>query len=163
MTFHIESILKVVLVLMLMQIALSVILMCVFTVLLCGSDAACTSLQHWPVFKEVTEVFILVPALLGLKGNLEMTLASRLSTAVRHVTIKDKGLNCPVTKKTVFILAGDQGYFNATLTLPDLHICTTRNHPGYKLATSEERWCLATFCRMFCCRIVSLICGCVKY
>ncbi|OXA52611.1 solute carrier family 41 member 1 [Folsomia candida] len=36
--------------------------------------------QHWPVFKEVPEVFILVPALLGLKGNLEMTLASRLST-----------------------------------------------------------------------------------
>lgn len=39
-------------------------------------------LQHWEVFKKVTEVFILVPALLGLKGNLEMTLASRLSTAV---------------------------------------------------------------------------------
>ncbi|KAK5873077.1 hypothetical protein PBY51_013721 [Eleginops maclovinus] len=37
--------------------------------------------QHWTVFKEVSEVFILVPALLGLKGNLEMTLASRLSTA----------------------------------------------------------------------------------
>jgi len=29
---------------------------------------------------EVTEILILVPALLGLKGNLEMTLASRLST-----------------------------------------------------------------------------------
>lgn len=27
-------------------------------------------------------MFILVPALVGLKGNLEMTLASRLSTAV---------------------------------------------------------------------------------
>ncbi|KAG8451390.1 hypothetical protein GDO86_003556 [Hymenochirus boettgeri] len=26
--------------------------------------------QHWDVFTEVTEVFILVPALLGLKGNL---------------------------------------------------------------------------------------------
>uniref|UniRef100_A0A8C3ACT1 Solute carrier family 41 member n=1 Tax=Cyclopterus lumpus TaxID=8103 RepID=A0A8C3ACT1_CYCLU len=37
--------------------------------------------QHWTVFTEVSEVFILVPALLGLKGNLEMTLASRLSTA----------------------------------------------------------------------------------
>jgi len=36
------------------------------------------------VFKNVTEVFILVPALLGLKGNLEMTLASRLSTAVSN-------------------------------------------------------------------------------
>uniref|UniRef100_A0A8C9SZ78 Solute carrier family 41 member n=1 Tax=Scleropages formosus TaxID=113540 RepID=A0A8C9SZ78_SCLFO len=38
-------------------------------------------LQHWPVFQTITEVFILVPALVGLKGNLEMTLASRLSTA----------------------------------------------------------------------------------
>jgi solute carrier family 41 len=38
--------------------------------------------QHWPLFKEVPETFILVPALLGLKGNLEMTLASRISTKV---------------------------------------------------------------------------------
>ena len=37
--------------------------------------------QHWKVFQEIPEIFILVPALLGLKGNLEMTLASRLSTA----------------------------------------------------------------------------------
>uniref|UniRef100_A0A8V5HIK8 Solute carrier family 41 member n=1 Tax=Melopsittacus undulatus TaxID=13146 RepID=A0A8V5HIK8_MELUD len=40
------------------------------------------TVQHWPVFQTITEIFILVPALLGLKGNLEMTLASRLSTAV---------------------------------------------------------------------------------
>jgi len=32
------------------------------------------------VYQVVSEVYILVPALLGLKGNLEMTLASRLST-----------------------------------------------------------------------------------
>ncbi|XP_072136324.1 solute carrier family 41 member 1 isoform X1 [Mobula birostris] len=38
-------------------------------------------IQHWPVFKAVSEIFILTPALVGLKGNLEMTLASRLSTA----------------------------------------------------------------------------------
>lgn len=37
--------------------------------------------QHWDVFRHISEVFILVPALVGLKGNLEMTLASRLSTA----------------------------------------------------------------------------------
>ena len=36
--------------------------------------------QHWDLFQQVPEAFILVPALLGLKGNLEMTLASRLST-----------------------------------------------------------------------------------
>lgn len=44
-------------------------------------------LQHWEVFQKVTEVFILVPALLGLKGNLEMTLASRLSTAVSILAV----------------------------------------------------------------------------
>ncbi|VDN01017.1 unnamed protein product [Thelazia callipaeda] len=36
--------------------------------------------QHWNLFIQVPETFILVPALLGLKGNLEMTFASRLST-----------------------------------------------------------------------------------
>lgn len=36
--------------------------------------------QHWSVYQNIPEVYILVPALLGLKGNLEMTLASRLST-----------------------------------------------------------------------------------
>lgn len=44
--------------------------------------SSCGVFQHWEVFKEISEVFILVPALVGLKGNLEMTLASRLSTAV---------------------------------------------------------------------------------
>lgn len=39
--------------------------------------------QHWDVFTKVSEIFILVPSLLGLKGNLEMTLASRLSTQVK--------------------------------------------------------------------------------
>uniref|UniRef100_A0A7E4VGU1 Divalent cation transporter n=1 Tax=Panagrellus redivivus TaxID=6233 RepID=A0A7E4VGU1_PANRE len=38
------------------------------------------AVQHWDLFTQVPETFILVPALLGLKGNLEMTLASRLST-----------------------------------------------------------------------------------
>uniref|UniRef100_A0A915LUD7 SLC41A/MgtE integral membrane domain-containing protein n=1 Tax=Meloidogyne javanica TaxID=6303 RepID=A0A915LUD7_MELJA len=36
--------------------------------------------QHWSFYKDVPQALILVPALLGLKGNLEMTLASRLST-----------------------------------------------------------------------------------
>lgn len=40
----------------------------------------------WPVFIEVRELLILVPALLGLKGNLEMTLASRIST---HANLGD--------------------------------------------------------------------------
>lgn len=42
--------------------------------------------QSWEVFQEITEILILVPAVLGMKGNLEMTLASRLSTAVSNFT-----------------------------------------------------------------------------
>eukprot|EP00440_Ansanella_granifera_P000031 gb/GFBE01000033.1/.p1 GENE.gb/GFBE01000033.1/~~gb/GFBE01000033.1/.p1 ORF type:complete len:509 (+),score=55.76 gb/GFBE01000033.1/:1-1527(+) len=38
------------------------------------------SVQNWPVFQEVTELLIMVPALLGLKGNLEMTLGARLGS-----------------------------------------------------------------------------------
>ncbi|XP_018578855.1 solute carrier family 41 member 1-like [Anoplophora glabripennis] len=56
--------------------------------------------QHWPVYQNVTEVYILVPALLGLKGNLEMTLASRLST---HANLGD--LDSP--KQKVSLITGN--------------------------------------------------------
>uniref|UniRef100_A0A915E547 SLC41A/MgtE integral membrane domain-containing protein n=1 Tax=Ditylenchus dipsaci TaxID=166011 RepID=A0A915E547_9BILA len=49
----------------------------------CGMVAAGVLLDkasQWQFLSEVPEAMILVPALLGLKGNLEMTLASRLST-----------------------------------------------------------------------------------
>lgn len=45
-----------------------------------------SEVKDWEVFVEVSEMLILVPALLGLKGNLEMTLASRLST---HANLGD--------------------------------------------------------------------------
>ncbi|KAJ9581568.1 hypothetical protein L9F63_023251, partial [Diploptera punctata] len=45
-----------------------------------GAGLVLDVVQHWIVFEQITEIVILVPALLGLKGNLEMTLASRLST-----------------------------------------------------------------------------------
>ena len=52
-----------------------------------GAGIVLDIVQHWPVFETINELFILVPALLGLKGNLEMTLASRLSTQVRRFFI----------------------------------------------------------------------------
>lgn len=45
-----------------------------------GAGIILGRVEHWKVFAHVTELFILVPALLGLKGNLDMCLASRLST-----------------------------------------------------------------------------------
>merc|ERR1719290_487543 len=45
-----------------------------------GAGLILERVQYWTVFKQIPQFFILVPALIGLKGNLEMTLASRLST-----------------------------------------------------------------------------------
>lgn len=45
-----------------------------------GAGLVLDTVQYWHVFQSTPELFILVPALIGLKGNLEMTLASRLST-----------------------------------------------------------------------------------
>lgn len=45
-----------------------------------GAGLVLDRVQHWPVFKTIGQLLILVPALLGLKGNLDMCLASRLST-----------------------------------------------------------------------------------
>uniref|UniRef100_A0A667XFM7 Solute carrier family 41 member n=1 Tax=Myripristis murdjan TaxID=586833 RepID=A0A667XFM7_9TELE len=65
----------------------SMVLQILVPFLLAGLGTVCAGMlldfvQHWDVFQEITEIFILVPAVLGLKGNLEMTMASRLSTAV---------------------------------------------------------------------------------
>ncbi|CAH0562635.1 unnamed protein product [Brassicogethes aeneus] len=60
-------------------------------------------IQHWPVFEEITELVILIPALLGLKGNLEMTLASRLSTQANlgHMDTAKQKINIIVGNLTL--------------------------------------------------------------
>lgn len=67
----------------------------------CGLSFLFCPHQHWPVFVEIKDLLTLVPPLVGLKGNLEMTLASRLSTAV----------------------SGHLGYF----PLGEGNVCTTRS------------------------------------
>ncbi|XP_066593920.1 solute carrier family 41 member 3-like [Prorops nasuta] len=45
-----------------------------------GAGLVLDEVMNWPVYKAVSQLFILIPSLLGLKGNLDMCLASRLST-----------------------------------------------------------------------------------
>jgi len=45
------------------------------------------TVQYWPAFVRIAELFILVPVLLNLKGCLEMNLASRLSTSLENIVI----------------------------------------------------------------------------
>ncbi|XP_008551934.1 solute carrier family 41 member 3 [Microplitis demolitor] len=45
-----------------------------------GAGLVLDNVQTWDVFKQITQLLILVPSLLGLKGNLDMCLASRLCT-----------------------------------------------------------------------------------
>lgn len=45
-----------------------------------GAGLILDYVKEWPVFLHVNELFIMVPSLLGLRGNLEMTMAARLST-----------------------------------------------------------------------------------
>uniref|UniRef100_A0A1I8H5I3 Divalent cation transporter n=2 Tax=Macrostomum lignano TaxID=282301 RepID=A0A1I8H5I3_9PLAT len=46
-------------------------------------------LQRWPEFVRHPELLVMVPAIIGLKGNLEMTLASRLSTQAHLGTFNE--------------------------------------------------------------------------
>lgn len=50
-----------------------------------------SKVQHWQVFKMIPELIIMVPPLLGLKGNLEMTLASRISTQANLGRMETRG------------------------------------------------------------------------
>jgi len=63
-----------------------------------GAGLILDYVQHWPVFKDTPELFILVASFLGFKGNLEMTLAARLATQANMGE-----LDCPKAQLSIGI------------------------------------------------------------
>lgn len=53
-------------------------------------------IQHWQVFIQVSELIILVPVLLNLKGNLEMNMAARLGTAANLGHLDSPEMRWPI-------------------------------------------------------------------
>ncbi|XP_034138060.1 solute carrier family 41 member 2-like [Drosophila guanche] len=49
------------------------------------------NVQHWTVYKQMAELFVLVPVLCGLKGNLDMCVAARFCTHSNLGHMKNKG------------------------------------------------------------------------
>lgn len=55
-----------------------------------GAGLVLGTVEEYEVFKNVKALFILVPSILGLKGNLDMCLASRLSTQANMGKMESK-------------------------------------------------------------------------
>jgi len=69
-----------------------------------GAGLILDHVQHWTVFVRITEMFVLVPSLLGLKGNLEMTMAARLSTHANLGNMQDWKLTLKLAKGNIALV-----------------------------------------------------------
>ena len=58
--------------------------------------------QHWAVFEARTAYFVAMPMLFGIKGNLDMTLASRLTSALHSGELTGNNRNDTGEQKTNF-------------------------------------------------------------
>ncbi|KAF9170653.1 hypothetical protein BGX21_009541 [Mortierella sp. AD011] len=105
-------------------------------------------IQHWQVFIDISELIILIPILLNLKGNLEMNLASRLSTAAnmglldhresRNAFIKGNLALLQVQSLTVGSVAGLFAFGLGVIVHP-----TTNNPSEIALMITSSMLCAA--------------------
>lgn len=71
-----------------------------------GAGMILDRVQHWTVFRNVPELFILVASFLGLKGNLEMTLAARLATMANMGQLDDKKQRWTIAYGNIALVQG---------------------------------------------------------
>ncbi|CAG2111914.1 unnamed protein product, partial [Medioppia subpectinata] len=75
-----------------------------------GAGVVINIIQGWRVFIDIHSMFVLIPSLLGLKGNLEMTMASRLSTEANLGHMNKWG-------KTLRMIGGDMSLVQCQATV----------------------------------------------
>ena len=72
-----------------------------------GAGMILDHVQYWSVFKTIPELFILVASFLGLKGNLEMTLAARLATLANMGQLdKERGQRWKIALGNLVLVQG---------------------------------------------------------
>lgn len=71
-----------------------------------GAGIILDMVQHWSVFRHAPELFILVASFLGLKGNLEMTLAARLATMANMGQLDVKSERIKIASGNIALVQG---------------------------------------------------------
>ncbi|KAI1301315.1 Solute carrier family 41 member 1 [Halotydeus destructor] len=69
-----------------------------------GAGLILDRVKLWSSFVHVSELFVLVPSLLGLKGNLEMTMAARLSTQANLGNTEDWTKACKMAQGNLCLI-----------------------------------------------------------
>ncbi|KAF8976608.1 hypothetical protein BGZ46_008128, partial [Entomortierella lignicola] len=125
-------------------------------------------IQHWQVFIDISELIILIPILLNLKGNLEMNLASRLSTAAnmglldhresRNAFIKGNLALLQVQSLTVGSVAGLFAFGLGVIVHP-----TTNNFVEIALMITSSMLCAAMSSLVLGAFMCGLVLICRKY
>lgn len=86
------------------------------------------------MFTHISELFILVPALLGLKGNLDMCLASRLSTQANLGRMTSKS-------DVIHMIVGNVALVQVQATVASFIVALFAIGVGYAMSeTSEFIW-----------------------
>lgn len=95
----------------------------------CFAGIILDHVQYWEVFIKVDELYLLLPALLGLKGNLQMTLASRLSTHshLGHLQTKEDLLSLSCANLSLNQCLSIVISLSASLLAITIHLLTTEN------------------------------------
>lgn len=103
--------------------------------------------KDWPVYVTVHQIFVLIPPLLGLNGNLEQTLVARLSTQANLGNLNRVREQLPMIFANVALLQCQSTvatFLACTLAVLKVWRSTVSGTLPTSLSSTVERWPLST-------------------